>query len=476
MKRRRIKRVMLLNPPNIVWKGKDRKRVDLPIGLAYLASVLQMEKFDVLGIDTLLEGFDEEHEATDGRCRFGLSDEQIRQRIRDFKPDAVGVSSMFSKSFKLAIRMCALAKEVDPSIVTVMGGNHASTLPEQCLRRSEGTLDFVVIGEGEFTTGLLFRAVSRGYDLRKIHGIAYLDENGDAVINPPLEPIYNVDILPWPDRDMFNILEYSRIAKPHGDDLLHTPYTTFLSSRGCPFKCNFCAAYNVHGRNYRPRDPDDVLDELEFLVEQYGVREIHWEDDNLTYDKDRAMAIFNGMIERKLDLSWCTPNGIAFYTLDREMIEKMKESGCYSVWAAVESGDEDSLKRIGKPTPMQAFKDYIPIFKELGITVKGTFLYGFPWETRKHIENTFRFARELDLDYVVFYIATPLPGTDLWDLSKETNPELESPDFDWEKLQFGLSNIEINGISKEEIQQMRKKFWLKVNWDLDEDQQAPDGM
>ena len=101
MKRRRIKRVMLLNPPNIVWKGKDRKRVDLPIGLAYLASVLQMEKFDVLGIDTLLEGFDEEHEATDGRCRFGLSDEQIRQRIRDFKPDAVGVSSMFSKSFKL---------------------------------------------------------------------------------------------------------------------------------------------------------------------------------------------------------------------------------------------------------------------------------------------------------------------------------------------------------------------------------------
>ncbi|MBN2053607.1 cobalamin-dependent protein [bacterium] len=476
MKRRRIKRVMLINPPNIVWKGQDRKRVDLPIGLAYLASVLQMEKFDVLGVDTLLEGFEEEHEAKDGRVRFGLSDAQIKTRIRDFNPDVVGVSSMFSKSFNLAVHMCRLAREVNPEIITVLGGNHASTLPEQCLRRSDGTLDFVVIGEGEFTTGLLLRGIANGYDLRRINGIAFLDEAGDAVINRPLEPIQNVDILPWPNRNMFNIMDYSRIAKPHGDDLKHTPYTTFISSRGCPFKCNFCAAYNVHGRKYRPRNPKDVLDELEFLVERYGLREVHWEDDNLTADRERALAIFNGMIERRLNLSWATPNGIAFYTLDREVIEKMVESGCYSVWASVETGDEESLKRMGKPTPMQAFRDYIPIFKELGIPVKGTFLYGFPWETREHIENTFRFARELDLDYVVFYIATPLPGTELWDMSLESNPELASPDFDWEKLQFGLSNMEVNGISKEEIQQMRKKFWLKVNWDLDEDQEAPDGM
>ncbi len=473
--KRKLKKILLVNPPNIVWEGKDRKRVDFPIGLGYLGAMLKMEGFEVEGLDVLMEGFDTEQKLPGGKIRFGLTDDEIKKKIEDFDPDVVGVSSMFSKGYKLAFHMCRLAKEVNPDIVILLGGNHASTLPEECLRRSEGAVDYVVIGEGDYTTGKLIRAINKGIDISRIPGVAFMDESGHAVVNPYIEPIYNVDLLPWPDRSLYSIYKYSKIGHPHGDDLNNTPYTTFVSSRGCPFLCTFCAAFHVHGRTYRPRDPELVLDELEYLVKVMGVREVHFEDDNLTFDRERAMKIFQGIIDRRLDISWIPSNGLAFYTLDREILTLMRDSGCYTVWIPVETGDELTVKRIKKPTKIQTFREIVPIIKELGMIAKGLFMYGFPGETREQMENTFRFAKELDLDYATFSLTTPLPGTELWDEALKIQPELADPDFDWERLQFGISNLQIAGMSTDEMLQLRKKIWLDVNWGLSENEQAPDG-
>ncbi len=476
MKRRRIKKILLINPPNFIWQDKDRKRVDFPIGLGYLGAMLKMEGFEVEGLDILMEGFYQEFEPKDGKIRFGLTDEQIKQRIDDFKPDVVGISNMFSNGFFSAIRLARMVKDIDPDIIVLLGGNHASTLPEDCLRRSQGSVDFVVIGEGDYTTGILLRAISRGADLSRIPGIAYIQEDGNSVVNPFIEPIHNVDILPYPDRLMFSIYKYSEIGRPHGDDLRFTPYTTFVSSRGCPFHCTFCAAFNVHGRTYRPRNPDLVLDELEYLVKEMGVREIHFEDDNLTYDRERAKKIFQGMIDRKLNLAWIPSNGLAFYTLDREILTLMRDSGCYTVWIPVETGDLVTLKRIKKPTQIESFKEMVPIIKELGMIAKGLFMFGFPGETREQMENTFQLAKDLDLDYATFSLLTPLPGTEIWDQALEINPELSDPNYDWERLQFGISNLMVDGMTQEELLRLRRKVWLEVNWNLREDQDPPAGM
>ncbi len=470
---RKIKRVLLINPPSYLFKLYDKKRADFPFGLGYISSMLKMEGFIVHGIDTILEGFDTEIELAPGKYRYGMTDDEIKKAIIEFNPDAVGVSNMFTSNIPLAIHTCDLVKEVDPDIVTLLGGPHASTLPEDCLRR--GQVDYIVLGEGDYTTGILLRAVSRGADLSRIPGIAYLDSSGNAVINPFIEPIKNIDILPWPDREMFDVLRYSEIGCPHGDDIQQTPYTTFLTSRGCPYRCTFCAAHNVHGRTFRPRSPKNVLDELEFLVKEKGIREIHFEDDNLTFDPDRAMQIFQGIIDRKLNIAWVPSSGIAFNKVTRELLEKMKESGCYTIWVPVESGDLTTLKRMKKPTAMNKFREFVPIIKELGMTAKGLFMFGLPGETREQMERTFKFAEELKMDYATFPIFTPLPGAELWDEAVKINPELGNPDYDWSRLKFGVSNLTIDGMTPEDLLKLRRKVWLKVNWGLDENQEPPDG-
>jgi anaerobic magnesium-protoporphyrin IX monomethyl ester cyclase len=468
LRKRKIKRVFLINPPSYVYKNVDTKRTDYPFGLGYIASMLKMEGFVVGGVDALLEGFETEELIENGKYRYGLTDEQIKKVVDDFQPDAVGVSNMFTNNITLAVHTCRLVKEVNPDIVTFIGGFHPTTFPESCLR-ADG-VDFVILGEGEYTTGILLRAISRGTNLHLIPGIGFLDEGGHAVINSFIEPIQNIDILPWPDRDLFPVIPYSDIGSPHGNDTKFSPYTTFLTSRGCPYKCTFCASHKIHGRHFRPRSPENVMKELEYLVKEEGIREIHFEDDNLTFDRDRAHRIFQEIIDRKLNIAWTPTNCLAYNTVDRFMLEKMKESGCYALWFPVESGDRDVLKMMQKPTPMDKFRELVPVAKKLGIKTNGLFMFGLPGETREQMERTFKFAEELDMDYSSFAIFTPLPGTDLWDKAVEINPELDDPDYDFSRLKFGVSNLTIDGMTPEELVKLRRKVWLKVNWGLDEDQ------
>lgn len=471
MPRKLIKKVLLINPPSFLYKQFDTKRADYPFGLGYISAMLKMEGFEVGAIDSIIEGFDVEQEIEPGKFRYGMSDDELRNAIMNFRPDAVGVSNMFTNNITLAIQTCRLAKEVDPAIVTFIGGFHPSTLPESCLRL--GNVDFVIIGEGDYTTGILLRAVSRGADLTRIPGIAYLDTDNHAVINPPIEPIQNLDILPWPDRDLFSIYRYSEIGCPHGNDTKFTPYTTFLTSRGCPYRCTFCASHNVHGRKFRARSAVKVLDELEYLVKEKGIREIHFEDDNLTFDRDRAVEIFQGIIDRKLDIAWIPTNFIAFNKIDRGILEMMQKSGCYALWIPVESGDLETLRHMKKPTPMSKFREFVPIIKELGIKTNGLYMFGLPGETREQMERTFEFAQELAMDYSSFAIFTPLPGTELWDEAVRINPELGQPDYDWSRLKFGVSNLVIDGMTPADLLKLRRKVWLKTNWGLDEDQNPP---
>jgi len=178
--------------------------------------------------------------------------------------------------------------------------------------------------------------------------------------------------------------------------------------------------HNLWGNNYRKRSAENVLEELEYLVNKFGIKEVLFEDDNLTFDKERAKKIFRGIIDKGLDIVWSTPNGIAIQALDDELLELMKESGCYSISIGVESGDEAVLKDIiGKPILLSRVKPIIDKARQLALETTVFFVVGLPGEGPEQIKKTFAFAWNLKADNVNFFFATPLPGTRLLELCKE---------------------------------------------------------
>ncbi len=160
------------------------------------------------------------------------------------------------------------------------------------------------------------------------------------------------------------------------------------------------------------RSPKNVLDEIEFLIQEYGIREIHFEDDNITSNKKRAMAIFEGMIERQFNIIWHVPSGMAANTLDEELLAKMKESGCYSLTLAIESGNQHVVSRLmKKPVNLKKIPSLVKQIRNLNMDVRGFFILGYPDETKENIRETINFAREIELDWSYFSIFSPLPGT-----------------------------------------------------------------
>ncbi|MFH0778918.1 MAG: radical SAM protein, partial [Candidatus Eisenbacteria bacterium] len=215
--------------------------------------------------------------------------------------------------------------------------------------------------------------------------------------------------------DFVNMKKYFAIDTPHGAMPRRRPVAPVLTSRGCPARCVFCASHRVHGRTFRGHSPERVLKEISHLVGRYGAREIQFEDDNLTYDRERALGIFRGIQHAGLDITWTAPNGLAVWRLDEELMVEMKRSGCYLVNLAIESGVGRVLKEvIHKPLNLEKVRQIVATLRRLDIGVSGFFVVGFPGETREEIKQTFRYVEELKLDNVNYSIAIPLPGTELY--------------------------------------------------------------
>ncbi|MBN2381892.1 radical SAM protein [bacterium] len=236
-----------------------------------------------------------------------------------------------------------------------------------------------------------------------------------------------------------------------------TRYANILTSRGCQAHCIFCSSPMMWG-HFRARSPENVLDELEHLVLEYGVEEIHFQDNNITADIARADRLFRGMIERNFRLHWTTPNGIALYKMTPALIETMRASGCYSVWIALESGSQTMLNRIKKPLNLGIIKPLVTELKRHDIRVSGFFLIGLPGETRADIMQTIEYARGLELDYATFSIVQPLPGTELYDMCFGD----EGP-VDFSRIKFARGDYSLSHISRDELEVLRRYAWEQVN-------------
>jgi anaerobic magnesium-protoporphyrin IX monomethyl ester cyclase len=409
-------RVCLINPPCIRPKSWGKPTVFQPLGIAYVAALLERQH-RVRIIDAPTEGRRNIEQIGGTKYRVGLKNNEIADRIRRWSPDVVGINIPFSGWSKTAFEVASTVKSIDKDIITVLDGQHPSARPEDCL--TDPNIDFVVIGEPEYTVFELVSVLEQGVqDLKKIRGIAFV-KNGETVITPPRPPIQDLDSLPFPARHLLPMDEYFAAARenPLIAGEVHKRWTIMITSRGCPYNCVFCSIHTVMGKKWRGRSPKNVVDEVEQVVYTYHIEQIDFFDDNMTLNKKRMENICDLIVKRGLDIEWYTPNGVRADTLDENLLTKMKESGCKKIKIAPESGVQRVVDQIIKKNlNLKEVEKVVVLSRKVGIKVGCFFVIGLIGETKDDIQATINYAyklRKLGADRFYFSIATPLYGTEL---------------------------------------------------------------
>jgi len=353
-----------------------------------------------------------------GVVRYGAPFRKVAEAIERFRPDIVGVSIPFTAQAENGKRIGSICREIDPGIIVVFGGPDPSVRYDRLLE--SGLCDYCAVGEGEDTFREFVERCNAGESPRGIPGLAYLDDGG-AVRLTRREFIRDLDRLPLPAYDLVDMesyLENPRLYRNRSH--IHRRSMSLITSRGCPYSCVFCSIKLHMGRLYRAHSPEYVLRHIELCVERYGIRNFHFEDDNISLERKRFEAILDGIIERGLDIRWDTPNGIRADSLSRELLDKIKTSGCAQLTIAIESGNQEVLDRvIRKNTSLTTMKEIARHCHELNIRANAFYVIGFPGETISNMRETISLAltllRECSLLPNLF-VATPLYGTELYEI------------------------------------------------------------
>lgn len=409
--------VLLVNPPFSSFQSltsSDFFDPQEPLGILFLAGYLREKGVHVKVLDCFNDSI---HKEGDYYWQ-GASEAEIEAEFRRQNPGVVGISSMFSVHCHAIHRIAAAAKRAVPDALVVVGGMHASALPQ--IVSSDKNIDIVVVGEGEQTLHEIIIKHSRGESLHGITGIAYTDESGVYHATGKRD-FLNLMVHPGPARDMLDIERYieTDYSRKHA---MHPRRSAVVTSRGCSCKCIFCGIHYVWRHSYHTRDPKSVLDEIEWLIAKHGVGEIMFWDDNLAANRHHFNAILDGIIERRLPIHWCTPNGIAIWVLDEKLIDKCRKSGCYKLTFGIETGSLKTQKFIRKTQiDLDRSKQIINYCNSVGIWTQSAFMIGFPFETREDIMETIDYAVDCGVDTANYKIAVPYPGSDMYRVYKENN-------------------------------------------------------
>lgn len=422
-------RVCLVNPPVIAvlepW-------YDTPAfgrtALAYLAGYLrQFEGFEVSIIDAKFERLD-----FDGTM----------ERIRSISPDVVGLTA-FTNEIKPAAFLANLVKTELPGCVTVVGGPHVTAIPQETLAEFP-SFDIGVVGEGEVTFHELCTALRDSTELEQVRGIVHRTDEA-IVQTPPRERILDQDSIPFP-----------------AWDLLPRASTYFIQSiRGCPFNCLFCM--NPSGRVARKRSVANVMEELQWVVEEFRPERISFGDELFSVDMQRTALLLDAMADSGIGqrVSWDVQTHVQF--VDRPLFRRFKRAGVERVELGVETGDEQSLKGMGKGTTLKMIHDACQAAKDEGVTIGTFFLFGQPNETPDSLERTVDLAVKLNPHLPMFGLMTPYPGTEVASMAAkgEGGYRLLTTDWDQYNKQIGGA-MAFAGLSRREIEWFQVKAYLKV--------------
>jgi len=449
-------KILLINPPQTFFPGSDPPAANLPLGLLYIAAVL-----DKAGIKTeILDAFmaDFPFRKIGDTTEVGMPYGKIKEEIQRRKPDIVGIANPFTCQVEHTVRVADIVKEIDPSILTVVGGPHGTVVPLEFLEEARN-VDIVVIGEGEYTMLDIVRFFEGKKKIDDVQGIANRRDER-VVLNSPRPFNKNLDELPYP---AYHLVDMEQYLNPKTIEYrsFQNRALSMITSRGCPFNCSFCSVHLHMGKTFRAHSADYVIDHIEYVVNKYRVKTIYFEDDNLTFDLKRFEEICDKIIEKDIKFQWETPNGVRADYLTLDLLKKMKKSGCQSVFVGIESGDQYVLDNIiGKRLKLKNVIKFAEMCKKIGLKTGAFYVIGFPGETKENMRNTINFALMLKRKYDVgmhLLFATPSYGTRLYEECKKNGyirVELTPRAFAEVRQNWGLPLIETEDFTAMEVKEI----------------------
>jgi anaerobic magnesium-protoporphyrin IX monomethyl ester cyclase len=420
------KKIALVNTPFI--EVKDNHPLLPPLGLTYLAAVLEQDNHEIKIIDCPARNFDHE---------------QLKKELTSFAPDIVGITSL-TPTIQSAYQCARVVKEAAPNAQTIIGGPHASFLDKEVLSE-ESAFDMVVRGEGELTLQEIAKSPTDIKSLSKVAGITLRNETGEIVRTPNRAFIQNLDELPFPAYKYIDLEDYRLFGK------LHMP---MMTSRGCLFQCSFCVSSRMWGGRYRARTPKSVADELEWLRDNQGADGVQFHDDILTPEVKRIIDICNEIIARKINLPWGCQARVD--QISEEVLDKLRKAGCNEVSFGIESGCQKILDAVKKKTSIGQNERAIKMAKQAGIFVAVTVLIGYPGETKEDVKETLDLLRRSEPDDIWLCIATPYPGTEMRVLLDNMDLKVSE---NWSLFDTMHPVFENPLLSDGDIKQIRKDFY-----------------
>jgi len=441
-------RVLLANPPwNVNGKQgvragsrwphlkipEEEDYMPFPFFLAYAASLLKKNKIDVLLVDAIAEG---------------ISDTNFLNKIKDYKPNIV-LLEVSTPSLKLDLEWARKIKEFDNSIKIILAGLDMNIRSPKFLEKNK-LIDFVLVGEYEFTLLGLVNCLKNKDNLSKVLGLIYRDK-GKVIVNKN-RPLQDINKLPWPLREQLPMHKYHDC--PGG---ISQPSVQMLASRGCPYHCIFCAWPQImyHGSNYRARDHVDVVDEMEFLVRKKGFKSVYFDDDTFNIGRERMLKICNKIKKRKLKVPWAIMARADL--MDKKLLDEMKSAGLYAIKYGVESAVQKLVDNANKDLDLKKAEEIIRYTNKIGIKTHLTFMFGLPGETHKTIQKTIDFALKMNPESVQFSITTPFPGTSYY---KELNKNGMLVSKKWSNYDGNFKSVvKTKELSPEELKRAVRKAY-----------------
>ena len=386
-------RILLIQPPYGLVKGSIYKPAynGPPLGLAYIAAVLEKEGFNVKIMDAFT---------------LASSKQEIIQTLKEYNPHIVGITTL-TNTICDAVEMAKISKNILPDTKVVIGGPHVNALPEEVARYPY--VDFAVYGEGEYIMLELVKALSEDKKVDKIRGLAYMNKESKIVVTPPMPFIEDIDSLPTP---AYHLLPMG-VYKPRFFWGVQGNWMSIVTGRGCPFACIFCDVYRSQGRKHRHMSADKILKEMEYLYNNFNVRYISFDDTAFTLQKRKIKKLCQEIIKKGWKLKWYCNSRVDTLP-DITILKLMKKAGCHHIYFGVEAGDPEILKQT-KNTSIAQVKKAVKLTKKAGLDVHASFIIGLPGETKATVRRTFKLAKELNVDTVSFSIATPFPNTELYE-------------------------------------------------------------
>jgi radical SAM superfamily enzyme YgiQ (UPF0313 family) len=380
-----MQNIILINPPQF------DKYPQPPIGLASIAAALEKAKYPITIVDA----------------------NALRLQPTDVVPlvnkaQIVGLTAV-TPTISNATSIARHLKEANPKLTIILGGAHATLLPEDTLARTP-EIDIVVRGEGEETIINLVQAIESEKPLDNIPGINYR-RNSELVSTTSRYDNVDLDSLPFL---AYHLLPWQKY-KPHPPHGRVLPFAAIVTSRGCPYRCAYCSK-PIFGNKFRGQSPERVLEEIIYIKDKFGIREIAFYDDIFTLNKKRAIEIADGMLSKDLNMQWTCETRVNL--VDKELLQKIKQAGCYAIAYGIESASPEILQNISKDISLEQVEKAVRISREAGLETIGYFMIGSPGETPETIDKTIQFAKKLKLDFAQFSVTMPFPGTELYKMLK----------------------------------------------------------